>query len=87
MPTEHILALLIEERDKINRAIEALGGIVKRRRGRPPKNPLGAAVSMLAPPPAHTTPRKVRNFTTAQRKEQAARMRAYWAKRKKASKA
>jgi hypothetical protein len=26
MPTEHILALLIAERDKLNRAIEALGG-------------------------------------------------------------
>jgi len=26
MPTEHIVALLIEERDKLNRAIEALQG-------------------------------------------------------------
>jgi hypothetical protein len=37
MPTEHILALLIQERDKLNRAIEALQGGVKRR-GRPPKH-------------------------------------------------
>jgi len=26
MPTEHIVALLIQERDKLNRAIEALQG-------------------------------------------------------------
>ena len=86
MPIEHILSLLIEERDKFNRAIEALGGIVKKRRGRPPKDPLGTAVSMLAPPSMHGTPRKARKFTTAQRKEQAARMKAYWAKRRKQSK-
>ena len=35
MPTDHIVALLIAERDKINRAIEALGAETKRR-GRPP---------------------------------------------------
>lgn len=65
MPIEHILALLIEERDKINRAIEALGGIVKKRRGRPPKSPLANTVSLLAPPPAHA--RRARKFTAAQR--------------------
>jgi len=37
MPTEHILALLIAERDKLNRAIEALQGSPKRV-GRPPKS-------------------------------------------------
>ena len=36
MPTEHILSLLISERDKLNRAIDALGAPVKRR-GRPAK--------------------------------------------------
>src|SRR5437870_5776116 len=36
-----ILALLVSERDRLNRAIEALQGPVKRR-GRPPKNPLSA---------------------------------------------
>jgi hypothetical protein len=30
MPTEHIIALLIAERDKLNRAIEALQGSVAR---------------------------------------------------------
>jgi hypothetical protein len=37
MPTDHIVALLVAERDKLNAAIEALQGAVKRR-GRPPKN-------------------------------------------------
>jgi hypothetical protein len=36
MPSEHIVALLIEERDQLNRAIEPLQGPL-RRRGRPPK--------------------------------------------------
>jgi len=39
MPTEQILALMIQERDKLNRAIEALsGGALPKRRGRPPAN-------------------------------------------------
>src|SRR5260370_10182811 len=77
MPTEHIVALLVAERDKLNRAIEALQGPLKRR-GRPPKNPLAAAAS------AGTKTRRHR--TAAQRKAQAKRMRAYWAKRKKQEK-
>jgi hypothetical protein len=76
MPTEHIIALLIAERDKLNRAIEALQGSAKRR-GRPPKNP------MAATPVVSITPKKKRS--AAQRKAQAERMKAYWAaKRKKA---
>src|SRR2546428_6071990 len=39
MPIDHILPLLISERKKLNRAIEALHGPVKRR-GRPPRNPV-----------------------------------------------
>jgi hypothetical protein len=76
MPTEQIVALLLAERDKLNRAIEALAGPAKRR-GRP-KNPLAAA----AAPPAKRRKRR----SAAQRKAQAARMRAYWAKRRKAEK-
>ena len=52
MPTEHIIALLIAERDKLNRAIEALGGTGTKRRGRAPKNPVGAA----SPAAVATTP-------------------------------
>jgi hypothetical protein len=82
MPTDHIIALLIAERDKLNRAIEALQGSVKRR-GRPPKNPLIAAV---APTPEPATKRKT-GRSAAARKAQSQRMKAYWAaKRKKQGK-
>jgi hypothetical protein len=79
MNTEHIVALLIAERDKLNRAIEALGTPLKRR-GRPPKNPLAALVT--APVKAASN----RNgLSPAKRKAQSERMKAYWAKRKKES--
>jgi len=75
MPTEHIIALLIAERDKLNRAIEALQGSAKRR-GRPPQNPLLAAAPVA---------KKRKRQSAARRKAQAERMKAYWAaKRKKA---
>ena len=74
MPTDHILTLLIAERDKLNRAIEALQGAAKRP-GRPPKTPQTAAA---------VVPKRKRR-SVAQRKAQAERMKAYWAaKRKKA---
>ena len=76
MPTEHILALLIQERDKLNRAIEALQGPVKRR-GRPPK-------SLTAP--VEESPKKKRRFSAVQRKKQAERMKAYWAAKRKSAK-
>lgn len=76
MQTEQIVALLIAERDKLNRAIEALQGPAKRR-GRPPKNPLAAIANA-------TAPKKRRTWSAAHREAQAAKMRAYWAKRKKA---
>jgi hypothetical protein len=79
MPTEQILALLIEERDKLNRAIEALQGPTKRR-GRPP---LSAAIPVGAAETAQPAKKKRRTFTAAQRKQQAQRMRAYWAAKKK----
>jgi hypothetical protein len=79
MPTEHIVALLVAERDKLNRAIEALQGPT-RRRGRPPKNPMVVSPNGSAP----AAPKKQgRTFTPAQRKQQAARMRRYWAGKKK----
>jgi hypothetical protein len=71
MQTEQILALLVAERDRLNRAIEALQGSA-RRRGRPPASSTGTA-----------QPRRHRTFTAAQRKAQAERMRAYWAARRK----
>jgi len=76
MPTDHIVALLIAERDKLNSAIAALQGAVKRR-GRPPKN-AASAVAAVSPAPT-----KRRGMSPAKRKAQAARMKAYWAKRRK----
>jgi hypothetical protein len=78
MPTEHILDLLIEERNKLNRAIEALGGTVTKRRGRPRKNPVGD-LGTVAPAPSKNHHMR----SPAARKAQAQRMKAYWAKRKK----
>jgi hypothetical protein len=83
MVTQQVVALLIAERDKLNRAIEALSGPLKRR-GRPPKNPL-ASLTATAAAPAPAKKKGRRTFTAAQRKAQAAKMKAYWAKRKKAS--
>jgi hypothetical protein len=68
MPTEHIIALLIAERDKLNRAIEALQGSAKRR-GRPPKNPLAAIVTPVAAPA-----KKRKRQSAARRKAQGERM-------------
>ena len=76
MQTDSIVALLISERDRLTRAIEALRGPTKRR-GRPPKNPL--VVSAPIPAPA-----KKSGWTAAQKKAQALRMKARWAKKKAA---
>ncbi len=81
MTTEHIVALLIAERDQLSRAIEALQGPVKRR-GRPPKNPFLAAPAAVTP---STRVRKPRS--AAQRKAHSARMKAYWAARRKSANA
>jgi hypothetical protein len=80
METNQIVALLIAERDKLSRAIEALQGPTKRR-GRPPKNPLAAPAAPLAP-----MAKKRKGLSPAKRKAQSERMKAYWAKRKKTAK-
>lgn len=74
MPTDHIIALLIAERDKLNVAIEALQGT--KRRGRPPKS----SPNNVIPAPE----KKHHMRTAAARKAQAAKMRAYWKKKKAA---
>jgi len=58
------------------RAIEVLEGT--KRRGRPPKN----AIPMVAS--SENGHKKTRTFSAAQRKKHAARMKAYWAAKKKA---
>jgi hypothetical protein len=80
MPTDHVVTLLIAERDKLTRAIEVLQGA--RRRGRPPKNPLAAMASSAAP----TANGRKGGMTAAARKTQSRRMKAYWAKKRKVSK-
>jgi hypothetical protein len=81
METNHIVALLIAERDRLNRAIGVLQGPTKRR-GRPPKSAVTATAAPTSAPAAAPA-RKKRKFTPAQRKEQAVRMRKYWDAKKK----
>lgn len=75
MPTEQILAAIVAERDKLNRVIEILQGPIKRR-GRPP---MKAELGDLERPALR---RKKRTFTAAQRRQQAEKMKAYWAKKR-----
>jgi len=78
VPTEHILDLLIAERDKLSRAIEALRGPVKKR-GAGARNT--SATAAVTATPAGT--RKRRPMSAAKRKAQSERMKAFWAKRRK----
>ena len=68
MPTDHIVALLIAERDKLNAAIEALQGTAA------PKKP--AAIETSATPPA---PAKKRHVSAAARKRMAEGQKKRWA--------
>jgi hypothetical protein len=82
MATEHIVSLLLVERDRLTRAIEALQGPAKRR-GRPAKATATPAVSS----PAKAKPaRKRRKLTAAEKKAASERMKAFWAARRKAQK-
>ena len=79
MPTDHIIALLIAERDKLNRAIEALQGPSR-----------GVAVRRRIPPlpllrRCLLRPAKKRKGgpSAAARKAQSQRMKAYWAAKRK----
>jgi hypothetical protein len=86
MATEHILALLVQERDKLNRAIEALVGPTKRR-GRPPRAAEDPTMADGASPAVRKkNTRKKRIVTSEQRAAQAERMKLMWAKKKKAAK-
>jgi hypothetical protein len=69
MPTDHIIALLIAERDKLTHAIEALQGPLKHR-GRPPKKPV--AIETSAAP-------KKRRVSAAARRKMAAAQKRRWA--------
>jgi hypothetical protein len=80
--TDHIVTLLIAERDRLNAAIEVLSGTTTKRRGRPPGSKNGASAAAASVP----TVKRVRIFTAAQRKQQAARMKKHWTEKKTAKK-
>src|SRR5712691_11005094 len=90
--TNDIVALLITERDRFNRAIEALQGA--RRRGRPPKWLTGPKPRRGRPPKSVTAnpipeikPRRQRKpMSAAERKAHSKRMKKYWAERRRKEK-
>lgn len=79
MPTDHILSLLITERDKLTRAIEVLEG-TPRSATQPKKVTLAIDA---APAPNHTPKRRV--WTPAMRLAAKRRAKAVWAKKRKAA--
>ena len=77
MPTEHIVQLLIEERDRLNQAIAALtGGAVTKLSGRPPKN-----VSATTAPTAEA-PKKRKQFSAATKRKMARAQKKRWAEKR-----
>jgi hypothetical protein len=80
MPTDHILSLLISERDKLNRAIEVLQGSTR--------TVTQLKKAMPATDATATTDHKPKRpvWTAAKRRAAAERAKALWAKRRKANK-
>jgi hypothetical protein len=76
--TDQIVAMLVAERDKLNRAIEALGGTTQKRRGRPPgstnKKPDASATEVNS-----GAPKKRKGLSAAGRKAIADAARKRWA--------
>jgi hypothetical protein len=70
MPIDDVLPLLIAERDKLNRAIEALEGTGKRL-GRPSKKPV-ASETNAAPKKRHVSAAARRRMAHAQKRRWAA---------------
>lgn len=72
MPTEHIIALLLAERDKLDRAIEALQGSSKRL-GRPRRDEAPMVEpNSAAPQERHVSAAARRKMAAAQKKRWAA---------------
>jgi hypothetical protein len=74
MPTDHIVALLIAERDKLNAAIEALQGTSKTAAPKKPATPETAHGALSG----STAPKK-RHVSAAARKKMAAAQKKRWA--------
>ena len=86
MDTTAIAAALQAEISRLSQALSILtGGTAVKRRGRPPKNPFAVTGNGAVAP--EKPARKKRNFSPAQRKAAAKRMKAMWAKKKAAKKA
>jgi hypothetical protein len=86
MPISDILALLRLEQQKISAAIAALeSGTPAKKLGRPRKDASLANAPDWVLPKAKPE-RKKRKFSAKQRAEQAARMKKYWAAKKRAAK-
>ena len=85
MSTENIVALLIEERDRLNRAIEILGGTgtVVKRRGRPPGKkadaPAEASSESTPVEPGAAPGKKKRRMSAAARKRISEAQKKRWA--------
>jgi hypothetical protein len=77
MATDHILSLLIAERDKLNKAIAALGGATTS--SQPSKS------SEASAPAAPKKRRKRKALSAVQKKAHSERMKAFWAARRKKS--
>jgi hypothetical protein len=78
MPTDHILSLLITERDKLDRAIEALQGT-----SRSATQPKKVTPALDATPAKNHAPKR-RAWTPAMRLAAKRRAKAVWAKKRKA---
>jgi len=83
MPTEHILSLLIQERDKLNRAIVLLQGT--KRRGRPPKVLLPNIFPSGGESSAGGAPKKRKPFSAATKRKMALAQKKRWAAKKAAA--
>ena len=71
MPTDHIVALLTAERDKLDAAIDALGGPAK---PTAPKKPAAIETAVASP-----APKKKRKVSAAARKRMADGQKKRWA--------
>ena len=80
--TEHIVQLLIQERDKLNRAIEALQGTAAAKRlGRPPKKPVASETAVSAEAPEAPI-KKRKPFSAATKRKMARAQKKRWAAKK-----
>ena len=85
MDTQEIVEALIAERDRLNAAIEVLGGNTPKRRGRPPGSGV-KRVEAVAEPTTTAAKTAKTKWTPAKREAARKRAKAMWAKRKKAAK-